>query len=83
MTVDQMVDSIWRTYGGAWWALFHEDGAGFRFLPTGEHVTAADYQHIRRRFTAEPRGLTPDEIRRNRLRGIADAADEGGRRRGR
>lgn len=80
--LDQIESIIADDHGGAWWGLFQQTENGHLFLPSGEIFSAAEYGEIQRRFQPQC-ALTPAEIRRNKLRGIADAADSGGRRYGR
>ncbi|TMV06972.1 hypothetical protein FGK63_12710 [Ruegeria sediminis] len=83
MTLDDIAQIIAHDHAGAWWGLFRSDGNGHRFLPTGHVLTHAAYDEIRARFGPTPSGekpeLTPEQIKRNKLRGIADAAGEGRR----
>lgn len=53
---------------------------GYRFSLTGEVITGDLYRMILARFApTQPISLDADAKRRNRLRGIADARDGGGR----
>ena len=72
MTIEQIIR---EQHGGAYWALLHiAEGGRYKFLPTGETISAAEYAAIKRTFSGA--NLSADERRRNTLRGKAiDAHD--------
>lgn len=72
MTIEQIIR---EQHGGAHWALFHvADGGRYKFLPTGETISAAEYAAIRRTFSGS--NLSADERRKNAIRGKAIDAHE-------
>ena len=76
------IETAVRAQRGSWHTLFRREGAGWQcILFPRERLTEQDYQTLARRLSAPE--LTRDEIRRNRLRGLTEDADEGGRRYGR
>ncbi|WP_375552983.1 hypothetical protein [Roseovarius mucosus] len=92
MTVADIIKTIRRDHGGAWWALFHgAEKGGFRFLPTGQIVSAAEHAAVVSAFApvAAPQSaperapLTAADRKRNTLRARAVESHEGGRRYGR
>lgn len=81
MTIDQIAEIIRRDHGGAYWALFKQTDHGHFFWPTGDTLTPAAYDEIRRRFApVQPsEELTPEVRKRNSIRAMADRADRYGR----
>lgn len=79
------IENAVRAQRGSWHTLFRREGAGWQcILFPRRRLTEQDYQTLARRLSAPPpaQELTPAEKTRNKLRGIADAAGEGGRRYG-
>lgn len=90
MDVYAIIEIIRKEYNGAWWALFHTAGKNVKFLPTGSLLTPPQYDLVKKAFTAAPkdtpkpvpaeepkattRPLSAEEIKKNKVRGDADAA---------
>lgn len=77
------IETAVRAQRGSWHTLFRREGERtWQCILFPRHrLTEQDYRTLERRLSAPE--LTPDEIRRNRLRGLTEDADEGGRRYGR
>ncbi|MEQ8896322.1 MAG: hypothetical protein RID23_04465 [Roseovarius sp.] len=73
MTIDEIENIIRERHGCAWWGVFHAEGTGYRFLPTGHTLTDRAYYEIRRRFGAPAEPLTEAQRKRNTIRGRSDA----------
>ena len=78
MTIEQ---TIREHYAGAWYLLFHSAGDRFKFLPTGETISADKYEAIKRNLTPVEQQpapeLTATERQRNNVRAKAEAATRG------
>lgn len=78
MTIDQIAEIIRTKHGGAYWALFKQIDHGHFFWPTGDVLTPAAYEQIRRRFApTRPAAeeLSAEDRKRNSIRALADMAD--------
>lgn len=74
------IDAKLQAAGGPARMYFAPAPGGYRFSLTGEVITGDLYRMIMARFAPTPPIiLDGDAKRRNRLRGIADARDGGGR----
>lgn len=76
------IETAVRAQRGGWQTLFRREGASWQCILFPRHrLSEQDYRILAHRLNSPE--LTPDDIRRNRLRGITEEADEGGRRYGR
>jgi hypothetical protein len=76
MTIEQ---TIRKQYAGAWYLLFHSAGDRFKFLPTGETISADKYEAIQKIFSPDQEAQQPTstERQRNNVRAKAEAATRG------
>lgn len=75
-TVTRITNTI-RKCGGIVGGKFKQVAPdSYEFTITGELISGADYREILSGFTNRSRGLTPEEIKRNRVRAKANGADE-------
>lgn len=80
------IEAAVRAQRGSWKPLFRREGVGWQcILFPRNRLTEEDYRTLMRRLSApQPaQGLTAAEKTRNKLRGLTEDADEGGRRYGR
>ncbi|MBS4011080.1 MAG: hypothetical protein KGZ72_10030 [Roseovarius sp.] len=77
MTIADIIQTIRRDHGGAAWAVFHvvEQG-GYRFLPTGQIISAAEYAAVCSAFSP-----VAADRKRNAVRARAIESHGGGGRR--
>ena len=79
------IEAAVRAQRGGWQTLFRREGAGWQcILFPRRRLTEADYRTLARRLSApQPaQELSAAEKTRNKLRGLTEDADEGGRRYG-
>ncbi|WOI29129.1 hypothetical protein [Sulfitobacter dubius] len=85
VTLSQIENAV-RAHRGSWHTLFRREGERtWQCILFPRHrLTEQDYRTLERRLNAPQHAqeLTVAEKTRNKLRGIADAAGEGGRRYG-
>ncbi|SDY65093.1 hypothetical protein [Citreimonas salinaria] len=75
MTFEEIKEKVRDEFKGVWFGRFERLENGYEFKPTGDVITSEQMTEIMKSGSQGPK-LSPEERKRNRLRGIADSATE-------